>query len=83
MRNLGRGASIADSVELGQRGRGARGEVRQVAGEIAGIDDDGPPARQGEYERVVRTVLDVCDVQRGMRQEAGRWFHGGVPRPAD
>ena len=46
-------AGVADGVEPGQGSRRARGQVREAAGRVAGVDDYGPAARQGEDERVL------------------------------
>ena len=82
MRGLGRGA-VADGVELGQRSHGARGKVLEVAGYVAGIDDDRPATRQGEDQRVLGTAARLGAFPRDRKQEARRWSQGGAPCPAD
>jgi hypothetical protein len=48
-----RGLAVTDGIDPGQSGGGARGQVREMAGRVKSIDDDRPPARQGEDKRVL------------------------------
>ena len=64
-----------DDVEPGQGSRRARGQVREAAGRVAGVDDDGPAARQGEHELGPRAG-------GAGKQQARRRAYRGAPRPA-
>ena len=62
-----------DNVERGQGSRRARGQVREAAGRVAGVDDDGPAARQGEHELGPRAG-------GAGKQQARRRANRGAPR---
>ncbi|KAF0928553.1 hypothetical protein E2562_005999 [Oryza meyeriana var. granulata] len=70
---------MRQDAALSSLGSGAGGEVRQVAGRVAGVDNDRPPVRQGEHERSEPTARRAAALSRGAGSRS-RGFSGTAPR---